>query len=143
VEHLRASHDEEMGEMIDVVNDLKVKEDELATVHRDLANQNNKIQELCKQLLSQEQSHKVSRLPPFFINNSSVADPGCLSRIPDPDFYPSRIPDLGSRIPDPGSRISDPGSWIPKNQLKRGVKKNSFFVATNFTKLIIILVLKC
>jgi hypothetical protein len=24
---------------------------------------------------------------------SSVADPGCLSRIPDPDFYPSRIPD--------------------------------------------------
>jgi hypothetical protein len=22
-----------------------------------------------------------------------VADPGCLSRIPDPDFYPSRIPD--------------------------------------------------
>jgi hypothetical protein len=29
-----------------------------------------------------------------------VADPGCLSRIPDPDFYPSRIPDPGSRIPD-------------------------------------------
>ncbi len=25
----------------------------------------------------------------------SVADPGCLSRIPDPDFYPSRIPDPG------------------------------------------------
>ncbi len=25
--------------------------------------------------------------------SSSVADPGCLSRIPDPDFYPSRIPD--------------------------------------------------
>jgi hypothetical protein len=25
---------------------------------------------------------------------SSVADPGCLSPIPDPDFYPSRIPDL-------------------------------------------------
>ncbi len=23
----------------------------------------------------------------------SVADPGCLSRSPDPDFYPSRIPD--------------------------------------------------
>ncbi len=23
----------------------------------------------------------------------SVEDPGCLSRIPDPDFYPSRIPD--------------------------------------------------
>jgi hypothetical protein len=29
------------------------------------------------------------------------ADLGCLSRIPDLDFYPSRIPDLGSRIPDP------------------------------------------
>jgi len=28
----------------------------------------------------------------------SVADPGCLSRIPDPNFYPSRIPDPGSRI---------------------------------------------
>ncbi len=24
---------------------------------------------------------------------SSVADPGCLSWIPDPDFYQSRIPD--------------------------------------------------
>jgi hypothetical protein len=26
-----------------------------------------------------------------------VADPGYLSRIPDPVFYPSRIPDLGSK----------------------------------------------
>jgi hypothetical protein len=42
----------------------------------------------------------------------SVADPGCLSRIPDPDFYPTRIPDSGSRIPDLGSRISDPGFRI-------------------------------
>jgi hypothetical protein len=58
----------------------------------------------------------------------SVADPGCLSLIPDPDFYPSRIPDPGSRIPDPGS----------KNRYKeRGEKKifvKHFFVATNFTK---------
>jgi hypothetical protein len=37
----------------------------------------------------------------------SVADPGCLSRIPDPDFYPSRIPDLGSLISDPGSKNSN------------------------------------
>ncbi len=62
----------------------------------------------------------------------SVADPGCLSRIPDPDFYPSQIPDLGSRI--------------QKQQQKRGVKKiflHTFYVATNFTKLNIILVLKC
>jgi hypothetical protein len=28
--------------------------------------------------------------------------------IPDPDFYPSRIPNPGSRISDPGSRIPDP-----------------------------------
>jgi hypothetical protein len=40
------------------------------------------------------------------------------SRIPDPDFYPSRIP-------DPGSRISDPGSRIQKQQQKREVKKIS------------------
>jgi hypothetical protein len=48
---------------------------------------------------------------------NSVADPGCLSRIPDPDFYPSRIPDLGSRI--------------QKQQQKRGVKKiccHTFFL---------------
>jgi hypothetical protein len=38
-----------------------------------------------------------------------VADPGCLSRIPDPDFYPSRIPDLGSRIPDPKTATKDRG----------------------------------
>ena len=46
----------------------------------------------------------------------SVADPGCLSRIPDPDFYPSRIPDLGSRI--------------QKQQQMTGVK--IFFCQTNF-----------
>jgi hypothetical protein len=33
---------------------------------------------------------------------TSVAGPGCLSQIPDPDFYPSRIPDLGSRIQKQG-----------------------------------------
>jgi hypothetical protein len=48
--------------------------------------------------------------------------------IPDPDFYPSRNPDLGS-----------------KNSNKRGEKKLviTFFIATNFTKLHFILVLKC
>jgi hypothetical protein len=56
---------------------------------------------------------------------SSVADPGCLSRIPDPDFFPSRIPD-------------------PKTATKERVEKKflPFYVATNFTKLKIILVLK-
>jgi hypothetical protein len=57
--------------------------------------------------------------------------------IPDPDFYPSWIPDLGSRISDPGS----------KNINKRdGWKKFViilFFLVTNFTKLNLILLLKC
>jgi hypothetical protein len=56
----------------------------------------------------------------------SVADPGCLSRIPDPDFYPSRIPDLGSQIPDPKTGRKERGE-------KKFVVKHSF-VATNFTK---------
>jgi hypothetical protein len=29
--------------------------------------------------------------------------------IPDPDFYPSRIPDLGSRIPDPKTATKEKG----------------------------------
>ncbi len=50
--------------------------------------------------------------------------------IPDPEFYPSRIQDLGSRIPDPGS----------KNGNERQGWKNFFchiffFGAINFTKL--------
>jgi hypothetical protein len=50
----------------------------------------------------------------------------------------------------PGSRIlifTHPGSRIQKQQQKRGVKKKlvfiTFYVATNFTKLHIILVLMC
>jgi hypothetical protein len=34
--------------------------------------------------------------PTFIVVICSVEDPGCLSRIPDPDFYPSRIQDPGS-----------------------------------------------
>ncbi len=66
------------------------------------------------------------------IVSSSVADPGCLSRIPDPDFYPYRIPDLGFRI--------------QKHTKERGEKFffiKHFFVATNFTKCKIILFLNC
>jgi hypothetical protein len=33
----------------------------------------------------------------IFLGKNSVADLGCLSQIPDPDFYPSPIPDLGSK----------------------------------------------
>jgi hypothetical protein len=50
----------------------------------------------------------------------SVADPGCLSRIPDPDFYPSRVP-------DPKTAMKDMGE---KNALSYLV-----FGAINFTKL--------
>jgi hypothetical protein len=45
----------------------------------------------------------------FFNLLPCVADPGCLSRIPDPDFYPSRIPDPGSRIPDPKTATKERG----------------------------------
>jgi hypothetical protein len=61
----------------------------------------------------------------------SVADQGCLSRI--------------LIFTRPGSRISDPGSKN-SNTKERGEKKIDvipFYVATNFTKLYIILVLKC
>jgi hypothetical protein len=57
---------------------------------------------------------------------ASVADPGCLSRIPKPDFFP--IPDHGSRIPDPKTTTTK----------ERGEKKlvvKPFFVATNFKKI--------
>jgi hypothetical protein len=38
---------------------------------------------------------------------SSVADPGCLSRMPDPNFFPSRI--QGQK---------DSGSWIRVKEFK-------------------------
>ncbi len=65
------------------------------------------------------------------IPQSSVADPG------------SRIPDLGSRI----LIFTHPGFRIQKQQQKRGTRKEklvviTFYVATKFTKVLIILVLK-
>jgi hypothetical protein len=74
----------------------------------------------------------------------SVADPGCLSRIPDPDFYPSRIPDpktatkeRGGKkfdvilftklskiwIWDPGSEIRDPEKTYSGSRIQ-GSKKH-------------------
>jgi hypothetical protein len=35
-----------------------------------------------------------------YYHRSSVGDPGCLSRMPDPDFYPSRIPDPKTAMKD-------------------------------------------
>jgi hypothetical protein len=75
--------------------------------------------------------------------STSVADPGCLSRIPDPDFYPFRILDPGSPIPDLESWIPDPGH-VTNNSIQRGRGKIfvlPFFVATNITKLKIIIFL--
>jgi hypothetical protein len=46
--------------------------------------------------------------------------------IPDPDFYPSRILDLGSWVPDSKTATKERGE-------KKFVVK-PFFVATNFTK---------
>jgi hypothetical protein len=62
--------------------------------------------------------HRRALYPKSYLDSyTSVAYPGCLSWIPDPDFYPSRIPD-------------------PKTATKeRGEKK---FVATNYKKLQII-----
>ncbi len=64
----------------------------------------------------------------FSLDQVSVADPGCLSPIPDPDFYTSRI----LIFTHPGSRISDPDQ---KPQQKRGVKKiccHAFFCSYKF-----------
>jgi hypothetical protein len=44
------------------------------------------------------ESRSIIKIFIFRIGDGSVADPGCLSRIPDPEFSPSRILDLGSRI---------------------------------------------
>ncbi len=62
---------------------------------------------------------RIRHLSDFRIPEISVADPECLSRIQDPDFYPSRI---------------------QKQQWKTGVKNKIcchtfFFGAINFTKL--------
>ncbi len=57
-----------------------------------------------------------------------MADPGCLSRIPDPTFFHP-----GSRIPDPGSKLSpsripDPGS-SSKNLIILTPKKSKKMVS--------------
>jgi hypothetical protein len=44
---------------------------------------------------------------PERLERGSVADPGCLSRIPDRGFCPSWIQDLGSQISEPGSNNSN------------------------------------
>jgi hypothetical protein len=55
---------------------------------------------------------------------TSVADPGCLSRIPDPDYYPSQV--------------TDPTSATKEEEAKKLVVL-PFFGAKNITKIKIIL----
>ncbi len=54
----------------------------------------------------------------------SGANPGCLSRIPDPDFYPSRIP--------------DPVSKTGTKERGEKIVVIPFFIATDFKKLLTI-----
>merc|ERR1712227_1034063 len=60
LQKLKGEFDEEMSEMVDVVNDLKIKEEELVSTEKEIKNKNSKIDELCKQMLQQEQNHKES-----------------------------------------------------------------------------------
>ncbi len=66
--------------------------------------------------------------------STSITDPGCLSRIPDPDFYSPRILDPGSRILDLGSRIPDPEPTTATEEKREKFVVLPFFVATNITK---------
>ncbi len=67
--------------------------------------------------------------PKKWFLSSRKYDPGCSSRIPDPDadFYPSRIPDPGvKKAPDPGSGFATLtkyyGSGRPNNSRGRPFK---------------------
>ena len=75
--------------------------------------------------------YSLCKLP--YVNYAQCCGSGMF--IPDPDFYPSRIPDLGSRIPDPKTATKERG--------EKKLEVKPFYVATNLTKLEIILVLKC
>jgi hypothetical protein len=62
-------------------------------------------------------SNKYSRVRACFEHSNffkvklpaSFVDPGCLSWIQDPDFYPFWIPDPRSRIPDPKTATKERG----------------------------------
>jgi hypothetical protein len=59
----------------------------------------------------------------------SVADPGCLSWIRDPDFYPSRVPDPLSWIRDPRSLAG--AQCNPKSNRVSETQTTVLNVATN------------
>ncbi len=58
----------------------------------------------------------------------SVADPGCLSRIPDPDFYPSRIPDPKT---------------VPKERDEKKFCYHTFFCSHKFHKIEYYVIFEC
>jgi hypothetical protein len=72
--------------------------------------------------------HGFGRVRQFNALIFSVADMGCSPRKLNTDFYPSRIPDTKTSTKERG---------------EKKIVAISFFVATNFTKLKIILLLKC
>jgi hypothetical protein len=88
---------------------------------------------LSKSLKLKETLYKKLDTPEKNDVSLSVADPGFFY-ISDPRSWFLPTPDLGSRIPDPKTATKE-----------RGEKKIvvTFFVAKNFTKLNIILFLKC
>ncbi len=53
---------------------------------------------------------------------SSVADPGCLS--PDPDFYPSRIPDLTTAKKGRGKKLVVLLFFVATNKKNKKNKPN-------------------
>ena len=57
------------GEVLEAVNDLKLKEDEILSLKIDMKSKDSRIDELCKQLLQQEQSHKE-----FIKKNASLEE---------------------------------------------------------------------
>ncbi len=69
-----------------------------------------------KLIITLKKFRLLSQSIKYHYNKSSVADPRCLSRILDPDFYPSRIPHLWSRI---------------RQQHQKGEGKNFFCPAKN------------
>jgi hypothetical protein len=51
----------------------------------------------------------------------NVADPGCLSRIPDPDFYSSRIPDPTIATKE-GEKICCPSFFVASKKYGFGIR---------------------
>jgi hypothetical protein len=64
----------------------------------------------------------------YIVSILSVADPGCLSRIPDPDFFPSKIPDPTTAPNEGKIFLSYPKnlSLIKNMGLGYGIRKKPF-----------------